>query len=109
MMDRVKNDDQAVPPAGAFDRGEMLGRLQKKDWTSTPLGDRATWPANLELSVALILASGFPMAVRWGPHLIMIYNDAYRSLLGDKHPGAFGRPLREVWPEIYDHLGPLNE
>src|SRR6185503_1490761 len=30
-------------------------------------------------------------------------------LLGDKHPSALGAPLREVWPEIYSELGPLNE
>ena len=28
------------------------------------------------------------MAVRWGPDLITIYNDAYVPLLGDKHPAA---------------------
>ena len=29
--------------------------------------------------------------------------------LGDKHPFALGQPLREVWPEIHDELGPLSE
>ena len=47
------------------------------------------------------------MAVRWGPELITIYNDAYAPLLGERHPRVFGRPTREVWPEIYDRLGPL--
>src|SRR5713226_4479627 len=46
---------------------------------------------------------------RWGPEMIMIYNDAYAPILGDKHPRVLGAPLREVWPEIYDKLGPLNE
>ena len=55
-----------------------------------------------------MLASGFPMAVRWGPDLIQIYNDAYAGVLDDKHPRAFGRPTREVWPEIFDQLGALN-
>jgi PAS domain S-box-containing protein len=57
----------------------------------------------------MILASGFPMAIRWGADLVMIYNDAYRIILGDKHPRALGRPLRETWPEIYDELGALNQ
>jgi PAS domain S-box-containing protein len=38
----------------------------------------------------------------------MIYNDAYRPILGDKHPGAFGRPFRAIWPEVQNTLGPLH-
>src|SRR5258705_2809269 len=88
---------------------EMRTLTLATNWADTPLGARETWPTNLELSVGLILSCGFPMAVRWGPELVTIYNDAYREILGDRHPGALGRPLREVWPEIYDELGPLNE
>ncbi len=87
----------------------MRAHVRNTDWSATPLGSRKNWPASLNLVLELIMASGFPMAVRWGPDLIMIYNDAYGRLLGDKHPAAFARPLREVWPEIYDRLGPLNE
>ena len=89
--------------------GEMARMLREMDWSTTPLGGSESWPHSLELAVAMILASGFPMAIRWGPELVLIYNDAYRFILGDKHPGAFGRPLREVWWEIYPELGPLNE
>jgi PAS domain S-box-containing protein len=89
--------------------GEMARRLREMDWSATPLGSSEGWPQSLKLAAAMILASGFPMAVRWGADLVLIYNDAYRAILRDKHPGAFGRPLREVWPEIYSELGPLNE
>jgi PAS domain S-box-containing protein len=89
--------------------GEMARRLREMDWSTTPLGDRERWPQSLQLAVAMIMASGFPMAVRWGPELVCIYNDAYRPILRDKHPAAFGQPLREVWWEIFDDLGPLNE
>jgi PAS domain S-box-containing protein len=87
----------------------MARRIREMDWSSTLLGGRETWPQSLRLSVALILASGFPMAIRWGPELVLIYNDAYRPILRDKHPEALGRPLREVWWEVYPELGPLNE
>ncbi len=89
--------------------GEMARRIRDMDWSRTPLGRRETWPESLKLIVTVILASGFPMAVRWGPELVLIYNDAYRPILRDKHPEALGRPLREVWREIYPDLGPLNE
>ncbi len=88
---------------------EMRRRVRAFDWAASPLGPPAHWPANLALAVEMVLASGFPMAVRWGPELIQIYNDAYAGLLGDKHPDALGRPLREIWPEIWDKLGPLSE
>ena len=75
------------------------------DWSKTPLGPQQTWPASLRLAVELVLASGFPMAVRWGPEQVSIYNDAYAGILGDKHPRALGRPLREVWPEMLTTSG----
>jgi PAS domain S-box-containing protein len=89
--------------------GEMARRIREKDWSATPLGSSDAWPQSLKLAVAMILPAGFPMAIRWGPELVLIYNDAYRPILRDKHPAALGRSLREVWWEIYPELGPLNE
>jgi PAS domain S-box-containing protein len=89
--------------------GEMARRIREMDWSATALGSIEAWPQSLKLSIAMILASGFPMAIRWGPELVLIYNDAYRPILRDKHPEALGRSLREVWWEVYLELGPLNE
>jgi len=96
-------------PAFANLPGEMARRVREMDWSTTPLGDSDAWPQGLKLSVATILASGFPMAIRWGSELVLIYNDAYRPILRDKHPAALGRSLREVWWAVYPELGPLNE
>jgi two-component sensor histidine kinase/PAS domain-containing protein len=85
---------------------ELIGA---KDWSKTALGPTDGWPPNLTLIVNMMLASGFPMAVRWGPDFVMIYNDGYRPILGDKHPWALGLPFREVWPEVQAQLGPLHE
>jgi PAS domain S-box-containing protein len=89
--------------------GEMARRIREMDWSATALGSNEAWPQSLKLSIAMILASGFPMAIRWGPELVLIYNDAYRPILRDKHPEGLGRSLREVWWEVYPELGPLNE
>jgi len=88
--------------------GETGEQVRQTDWRATPLGDIAEWSDALKQSVGMILASGFPMAIRWGPALVTIYNDAYREILGDKHPAAFGKPLSDVWSEINDELGPLS-
>jgi PAS domain S-box-containing protein len=87
----------------------MPARVRDFDWAKTPLGPRERWPRPLWQAVEIILASGFPMAVRWGTELISIYNDAYIPILGDKHPAALGLPTREIWAEVYDELGPITE
>jgi len=105
-------DQPAVPAADspfANGSGEMAGRVRELDWAKTPLGPPERWSPALKWAVGLVLASGFPKAVRWGPELVLIYNDAYRPILVDKHPGVLGKPLREAWSEIYHELGPLNE
>jgi len=78
----------------------MRARVRDFDWTATSIGPRDKWPESLKLMLSVILDSGFPMSVRWGPDLIVLYNDAYAPLLGDRHPRALGKPLRDVWPEI---------
>jgi PAS domain S-box-containing protein len=88
---------------------EMSALIRAKDWSETVLGPSEGWSASLTLIVDLMLASGFPMAVRWGPDFVMIYNDGYLPILGDKHPWALGLPFREVWPEVQTQLRPLHE
>ena len=88
---------------------EMSALIRAKDWSKTVLGPSEGWSASLTLIVELMLASGFPMAVRWGPDFVMIYNDGYLPILGDKHPWALGLPFREVWPEVQTQLRPLHE
>lgn len=87
----------------------MRARTRDFDWTDTSLGPSEDWPESLKLILNVILDSGFPMSVRWGPELIVFYNDAYVPLLGDRHPDVLGRPLREVWPEISGELGGLHD
>ena len=88
---------------------EMSALIRAKDWSKTVLGPSENWPPSLSLVVNLVLASGFPMAVRWGSEFAMIYNDGYAPILGDKHPWALGLPFREVWPEVQATLRPLHE
>jgi PAS domain S-box-containing protein len=88
---------------------EMAERVRSTDWSRTAVGPADNWPPSLTVIVKVMLASGFPMCVRWGPELVMIYNDGYRSILGDKHPAAFGIPFHEAWPEVQPQLRRLHE
>lgn len=91
--------------------GSATGALARQvDWAATPVGAPSTWPTALRVTVEMCFNTRFPVLVAWGPELTMIYNDGYREMLGsDKHPGAMGSPIREVWKEIWDDLVPSIE
>ncbi len=97
-----------IPPGWRVQPGAMAALLDATDWSATPLGAREAWSPSLRLAVGTILASAFPMALRWGPDFVMIYNDAYRPILGDKHPWALGRPARDAWAEVWPQIEPAH-
>jgi signal transduction histidine kinase/FixJ family two-component response regulator len=86
--------------------GEMGRRMAAFDWSNTALGPVASWPQNLKTCVRIILTSRQPMFVWWGEQLINLYNDAYRAIVGGKHPDALGQPAAVVWREIWDQVQP---
>jgi PAS domain S-box-containing protein len=93
-----------------FSGGGELGALMgAKDWSQTALGPVETWPQNLRTCVRIVLTSRQPMFVWWGDDLINLYNDAYKSIVGGKHPECLGQPARVVWREIWDQVGPRAE
>ncbi len=89
--------------------GEMGERMRAIDWSRTVLGPVATWPLSLRTCVRIVLTSRQPMFVWWGNDLINLYNDAYKTIVGGKHPQALGQPARVVWREIWEDIGPLAE
>ncbi|WP_219210637.1 PAS domain-containing protein [Variovorax boronicumulans] len=88
--------------------GEMGARMRAFDWSATPIGPIAAWPAALRISVDSMLSSDFPACLFWGPDLIALYNDGYRKLLGNK-PDALGQPFRVTWQEVWETLRPIAE
>ena len=91
-----------------FPTGGFMGDLiRAKDWSATPLGAMETWSPSLRMMVSFLLANRFPLLLWWGPKYVSIYNDAYRPVLGNKHPNALGQPVSECWSEIWHVLQPL--
>jgi two-component system sensor histidine kinase VicK len=84
--------------------GHMGELIRSADWSATSLGTPDTWPDSLRSAVSLSINSGFPIAIYWGPNFTLLYNDAWSSIPGNKHPWALGKPGAEVWPEIWDGL-----
>ena len=85
----------------------MSALMRAVDWGDTSLGPVDGWPESLATAVDICMASRFPMAICWGPDLALIYNDAYRPILGGKHPSAIGRPCYEVWSELVPIIKPM--
>jgi formate hydrogenlyase transcriptional activator len=81
--------------------GEMGDRIRLHDWSTTPLGPLSDWPQPLQTAVSLCVRSQFPIIIHWGwPDLVVLYNDAFIPLIGDKHPTALGTRLFDSWPEL---------
>ncbi|MCF8503757.1 MAG: PAS domain-containing protein [Caulobacter sp.] len=90
--------------------GEMGDIIRAHDWAASPLGPPRTWPAALKMAVRLVLSTGHPMFLWWGPDLIQFYNDAYRRSIGpERHPAAIGQRGRDCWEEIWPIIGPQIE
>ncbi|HEX2678438.1 MAG TPA: ATP-binding protein, partial [Polyangiales bacterium] len=83
--------------------------MRSTDWASTPLGPVESWSPALRSTVALLLHNHWGMLLWWGPKFVQLYNDAYRPVLGAKHPRALGQPVSECWSEIWHIIGPMIE
>ncbi|HEY9906845.1 MAG TPA: ATP-binding protein [Thermosynechococcaceae cyanobacterium] len=101
VIEKQVRSPKCLLPGG----GEMGSLVREFDWGNTPLGAIETWPESLRTAASICLNSRFPMVVWWGQDLTLLYNDAWRPVLGAKHPQALGKLGSEVWPEIWDIIG----
>ena len=61
----------------------------------------------MHTALGVVLNTRFPVTLLWGPEFVLVYNEAYVEMIAGKHPGALGRPTREVFPEAWDVIGPM--
>src|SRR5579872_2613071 len=101
--------NQAQDAIWADFKGEMATLMRQTDWSKTKLGATESWSPALRMMVRFLLANNFPQLLWWGPEFSSLYNDAYVPVLGTKHPAALGKPVKEVWGEIWHILQPLIE
>ncbi len=115
----MKNPDihnvEASPPLSMSDGGmpgwlqdtEMGRMIFAHDWIESGLGPVHAWPAHLQFAVEMLLALPSAAILLWGHDFIQIYNDAYRDLMGVKHPDGLGQSVAVCWPEVWDFVGPV--
>jgi len=88
----------------------MRALIDRFDWSATPLGPRAAWPASLRALVSLMLDSPEAMVIWWGQDFRQIYNDAYAPRVdGNGRPLALGQPATEHWENGWAAVAPHVE
>lgn len=99
------NDPRSASRQGgaAFHRSKGVRALVSQfDWSQTSVGPKSTWPQALATAFDMIIETTAPMALLWGADGIMIYNDAYAEIAGQRHPEILGHPVAEAYPEVAD-------
>jgi len=89
--------------------GDAGALIARKDWRASALGAVESWPAALVRNLRLCLESRFPFAIAWGPERTQLYNDAFLSICGGKHPAAMGQDMRTCWASAWPTFGPSYE
>jgi serine phosphatase RsbU (regulator of sigma subunit) len=87
--------------------GTLRDAYRRVDWASTSVGPVASWSPALLAAVDLTLHTRAPVTLFWSPDDVLIYNEAYVPMIGDKHPRALGAPAERVFTEIWDTIGPM--
>ena len=89
--------------------GEACALARAVDWSRTAIGPVEGWSQALRSTASLVLHNHSPMLLWWGADFVQIYNDAYRPVLGAKHPRSMGQRFRDCWSEVFHILGPMAE
>ncbi|MBX3594900.1 MAG: PAS domain-containing protein [Sphingomonas sp.] len=84
----------------------MGRRIREHDWSDNPVGPPDSWPQPLRFALGICMGSQFPTAIYWGPDLRLFYNDAWAHIPAERHPWALGQRGEDVFPEIWDVVGP---
>ena len=99
ISDRPGNDDNHEFLSGG---GEMGDRIARFDWAATGVGPIESWCGAMKSMLGFVLHSPVPIVTLWGDKGVMIYNDAYRSFAGGRHPALLGTNVLEGWHEVAD-------
>jgi signal transduction histidine kinase len=87
-------------------KDEVPERVRSMDWSKTAIGPIETWPPSLMNAVELSFNANHPIAIFWGPDCVLLYNEAWRSIAGDRDLRFLGQRLVEACPELWQILGP---
>lgn len=87
--------------------GTLESAYRRVDWAATGVGPVSSWDPVLRAALDLALNTRFAVTLFWGARYTLLYNQAYADMIGDKHPAALGSACADVFPEIWDTIGPM--
>jgi signal transduction histidine kinase len=105
MREQLRTEKQAISTARLIGSGEMAEQVRSFNWESTAIGPVFEWTDTLLGAVNMMLSASHPILLLCGPELILIYNDAFRPILTDRHPDALGARGREFWTDVWPVVG----
>jgi signal transduction histidine kinase len=105
MQGELRVEGQAAGSRHLIGTGEMADLVRAFEWESTAPGPVSGWSETLLATVNIMLSASHPVLLMWGPELILLYNDAFRPILTDRHPGALGSRGREFWTDVWPVVG----
>lgn len=105
MQQQLRAEKPAIDERRLMGTGEMAERVRAFDWGSTAIGAVSEWTDTLLGAVNMMLCASHPILLLCGPELILLYNDAFRPILSDRHPEALGDRGREFWTDVWPVVG----
>ncbi len=79
------------------------------DWARSAFGPLDTWPRWQQAALAMVMRSPTPMALLCGADGLLLYNDGYRAIVGERHPAVLGLGVCAAWPEAASFNGAVVE
>ena len=81
--------------------GEVGDIILARDWAATTLGPITGWTPTMRSLVAMMVRSPVAMVTMWGEQGTLIYNEAYATFAGTRHPEIMGMTATDAfrtWP-----------
>lgn len=105
-------DTNLIEPSinNLFINGGSMGQIiDAKNWSASPVGNPAYWPAFLISSIHTLLSTTTPAFLLWGPNNFCFYNDAfYNSFSAFIEPAnQMGESVAHCLPHIFKIIHPL--
>jgi len=94
-----------LSPHRVIGTGEMADRIREFAWERTPAGAISEWSETLLSMVNMMLSTRYPVLLLWGPEMVLLYNDAFRPILTNRHPAALGDRGRSFWIDVWPVVG----
>src|SRR5271165_4420829 len=105
MRRLLRTEKPAIQSRRLIGDDEMAERMRAFNWESTAVGPVSEWTETLLGAVNMMLSASHPILLLCGPELVLLYNDAFRPILTDRHPEALGARGREFWVDVWPVVG----